>query len=332
MKVIRLVLLFMHLGVLFLLLCMLLNAYVPPKVFPWFNLLSLGFPVLIITHFLLIIFWIFSWKKRAFVFLFCSLAFINPIKRWINYAPENKQNANLKMVSLNVKGGEFGVQEIEDYINSQQADLVLLQEDGGKNFKLNSLKRSDENKVAVVALYTKHKIISQKPVIIGNYDDYNAYVDQNDIEIRGKIYRFVNVYLQPFKFDKKMVKLDGNSNEDKEKIKNVVKRLIPTFKLHQQQIAIVRKVIDESPYPVFVVGDLNSVPNSYEYYHLSEGLKDAFVETGRGSGTSFHDYKFPLRIDYVFISPSIQPVSYKVDHSVRLSDHFPVISTFSLQK
>lgn len=129
-----------------------------------------------------------------------------------------------------------------------------------------------------------------------------------------------------------MVKLDGNSDEDKQKIKNVVKRLIPTFKMHQEQVAMIRKAIDASPYPVFVTGDFNSVPNSYEYYHLSEGLKDAFVESGRGSGTSFHDYKFPLRIDYIFTSPSIKPISYQVDRSVHLSDHFPVISTFSLQK
>jgi len=330
-KIVRLIFLVLHLGILFLLLCTLLNAYVPPKVFPWFNLLSLGFPVLIITYFLLIFFWIFSWKKRAFVFLFCSLAFLNPIKRWINYSAESKNAADLKIVSFNVKGGEFGIKQVENYINAQNADVVLLQEDG-VNFNFKNLKRSDSNKIQVVALFTKHKIIKQTALIKGDYNYFNAYADQNDIEIKGKTYRFINLYLQPFKFEKKMVKLDGNSDEDKQKIKNVVKRLIPTFKLHQEQVEIIRKAIGESPYPVFVAGDFNSVPNSYEYYHLSEGLKDAFVEVGRGSATSFHDYKFPLRIDYIFTSPSIKPINYQVDRSVRLSDHFPVISTFSLEK
>ncbi|WP_326981597.1 endonuclease/exonuclease/phosphatase family protein [Chryseobacterium sp. MYb264] len=332
MKVVRLILLVLHFGILFLLLCTLLNAYVPPKVFPWFNLLSLGFPVLIISYFLLIFFWIFSWKKRAFVFLFCSLAFINPIKRWINYSPESKETPDLKVISFNTKGAEFGQKNIEDYINSKNADVVLLQEDGDKDYKFGELKKSNLERMYIVSLFTKHKIVGHKILILGNYDDLNAYADQNDIEIKGKTYRFINLYLQPFKFEKKMVKLDGNSDEDKQKIKNVVKRLIPTFKMHQEQVAMIRKAIDASPYPVFVTGDFNSVPNSYEYYHLSEGLKDAFVESGRGSGTSFHDYKFPLRIDYIFTSPSIKPISYQVDRSVHLSDHFPVISTFYLQK
>ncbi|WP_312389777.1 endonuclease/exonuclease/phosphatase family protein [Chryseobacterium sp.] len=332
MKIVRLIFLVLHLGILFLLLCTLLNAYVPPKIFPWFNLLSLGFPVLIITYFLLIFFWIFSWKKRAFVFLFCSLAFINPIKRWINYSAEVKDAADLKIVSFNVKAGEFGIKQIENYINAQNADIVLLQEDGEQSYVFNGLKKSDFKKVYTVSLFTKHKIIRHEGLIRGDYENFNAYADQNDIEIKGKTYRFINLYLQPFKFEKQMVKLDGNSDEDKQKIKNVVKRLIPTFKLHQEQVEIIRKAIGESPYPVFVAGDFNSVPNSYEYYHLSEGLKDAFVEVGRGSATSFHDYKFPLRIDYIFTSPSIKPINYQVDRSVRLSDHFPVISTFSLEK
>ena len=98
----------------------------------------------------------------------------------------------------------------------------------------------------------------------------------------------------------------------------------------QDQIDSIKKEIENSPYPVFVVGDFNSVPNSYEYYKVSDNLKDAFVEVGRGSGTSFHDFKFPLRIDYIFTSESIQPVSYKVDRDVQISDHFPVIATFKL--
>ncbi|MGS0748127.1 hypothetical protein [Halpernia sp. GG3] len=52
---------------------------------------------------------------------------------------------------------------------------------------------------------------------------------------------------------------------------------------------------------------------------------------GSGSATSFHDYKFPIRIDYIFTSKEIEPISYKVDRSARLSDHFPVIATFKLK-
>lgn len=329
MKILRLIFLILHVGIFLLLLGMLLNAYVPPKVFPWFNLLSLGFPVLMIGYVGLIFFWIFSWKKRAFVFMLLGLIFTNPVKRWVNFSTDKKEIANLKIITLNAKGGLNGMKNIDDYINSSNPDLVFLQEKGGHEYHFNGLKNTSGN--YIVSVFTKYKVIDQKELINSDYFSNNAYATQTDIEIKGKVYRFINVYLQPFKFEKAMVKLNGNSDEDEEKLKNVVKRLVPTFKMHQDQVKDIKKGIENSPYPVILVGDLNSVPNSYEYYHLSEGLQDAFVEVGKGSGTSFHDYKFPLRIDYIFTSKSIQPITYKVDYSVKLSDHYPVIGTFKLQ-
>ena len=54
------------------------------------------------------------------------------------------------------------------------------------------------------------------------------------------------------------------------------------------------------------------------------------MEVGNGSGTSFHDYQFPIRIDYIFCSKSIKPVNYQVDRSVKISDHYPVIAEFKI--
>lgn len=329
MKIFRLILFILHLGLLFLLTGVLLNAYIPPKIFPWFNLLSLGFPLLVIGYILITFFWIFSWKKRAFVFMFMGVFFLNPVKRWINYTSESKETANLKIVTFNIKGGILGKEEIQEYINAQKADLVFIQEYGDGDLKLKNL--TGKNTVPINSLYTNYKIVSRKNLFENLYDgDITAQCEQIDLEIRGKIYRVINVHLESFGVVKSMVKLNGNGEEDETKVKNLIKRLIPTFKSHQEQVQIIRKSIDTSPYPVIVAGDFNAVPNSYEYYKTSEGLKDAFYEVGRGSGTSFHDYKYPLRIDYIFTSESIKPVSYKVDRSVNLSDHFPVIATFKI--
>lgn len=254
---------------------------------------------------------------------------INPTKRWINFTGENAETPNLKIVSLNVKGGKLGVKEIQKYINQQNPDIVLLQEDGNNEFNFNYLTR--KYKIFVVSLYSKYEVVGHKELFKDLYSsEFNAYADQTDIEINRKMYRLINVYLQPFMFEKSMIKLNGDSEQDEKKIKNIVRRLIPTFKIHQEQIKIIRTAIDESPYPVILAGDFNAVPNSYEYYSLGKNLKDVFVETGNGSATSFHDYKFPIRIDFVFCSKELKPVSYKVDRSVKLSDHFPVITTFKI--
>lgn len=327
MKILRLIFLILHIGILFLLLGTLMNAYIPPKIFPWFNLLSLGFPILGIAYILLTFFWIFCWKKRAFLFMLLGLVFLNPVKRWVNFSADKKETADLKVVSFNTRAGIIGREEVGKYLGTLGADVILLQEDSGKGYDLSGYEK--ENLVGGLTILTKHKIKSS--IIIDPKDEgIIVPATQTDIEIKGKIYRFINVYLHPFKFEKDMVKLNGDSGSDEEKVKNIVKRLIPTFKKHQEQVAVIREAIKNSAYPVIVAGDFNSVPNSYEYYHLSEGLEDAFLNVGKGSATSFHDYKFPIRIDYVFSSASIRPISYKVDRSVKLSDHYPVITTFSL--
>ncbi|WP_412851027.1 endonuclease/exonuclease/phosphatase family protein [Chryseobacterium sp. PMSZPI] len=305
-----------------------MNAYVPPKIFPWFNLLSLGFPVLMTGYILLIIFWVFSWKKRAFVFMLAGLLFLTPIKRWINFSSEKKETGSkIKVVSFNTRAGTMGKDEVIHYLKSQDADVILLQEDGGMEYPaLKDYNRTASN--GVLSILTKHKLSNEK--LIKSADEELPAALQADIEIKGKTYRFVNVYLYPFKFEKEMVRLNGNSDANEEKLKDIIKRLIPTFKKHQGQVDLIHENIESSPYPVIVTGDFNSVPNSYEYYHLSKGLEDAFLTAGRGSATSFHDYKFPLRIDYVFTTQSIKAISYVVDRSVSISDHYPVISELSL--
>lgn len=330
MKIFRLIILIIHLGILFLLLGSLLNAYVPPKIFPWFGLLSLGFPILIILYIILTVFWVFSWKKRAFVFMFAGLAFINPVKRWVNFSSEHKGDSNsIKIVSFNIRAGTMGKEEVLSYLKAQNADVLLLQEDGGLEYPtLKDYNRTKSN--GVLAILTKHKLSNEKLIYSEDESVELPSGIQADIEIKGKTYRFIDIYLYPFQFEKEMVKLDGNSEANEQKVKGVVKKLIPNFKKHQDQVKKIRQVIENSPYPVIVGGDFNSVPNSYEYYHLSEGLEDAFVTSGRGSATSFHDYKFPIRIDYVFYSKSLKAISYAVDRSVSISDHYPVITKLSL--
>lgn len=228
----------------------------------------------------------------------------------------------MKVVTFNSKNGAYASDEtgnsVSDFIKEQNADIVLLQE--------NILPQKDGYiQQEIIGLKTKHKILKQEKLIT---DGSNAYSFYADIDVKGKVIRVVNVYLQPFQLEKSMVKPTQDVDVNKQKAKRLIFRLVPTFKDHQEQVKMIRKAIDNSPYPVILAGDFNSVPNSWEYYHLAEGLKDAFLEVGNCSATSFHDYKFPIRIDYIFVSDKIKPVSYKVDRSVKISDHYPVIATF----
>lgn len=288
------------------------------------NLLSLGFPYLIFLHIILTLVWVFKRKKIAIAFVLGTFIFYNPIRRWINFSPkiENaKSIRDIKVLTFNVKYGDFGWDKVKKYITDQNADIILVQEKDTK-----TALRDDLVKYPSVILKTKHRIVRQVKLIEDEARGNSFYAD---IDINGKIIRVVNVYLEPFRLHKSMLEFKGIAKAGGN-INTILAHMIPTFKAHEDQIKKIRRAVDLSPYPVILAGDFNSVPNSYEYYNLGKDLQDAFLTAGSGSSTSFHDYKFPLRIDYIFSSKSIIPLSYKVDHSVKLSDHYPVIAEFLL--
>ncbi len=326
MGILRLILSIFHLIIVLMLFGTIMNAYISPKVFGMLNLLSLAFPILIIIHFLLLIFWIVSWRKRAAIFLVLTLFFITPVRRWINYTPAKKEIPDLKVISLNGKFGKLGDENIYNFINEQKPDVVFFQEydnrkplDGFKYF---------ENSRPITKIQSRFPIIKSGEI---KTDANNAVCLFADIKVNNTIIRFVNVYMEPFFLDKKMVKLTKDMDVNEQKAKKILHMLVPTFRKHETQIDQIKDFINVSPFPVIIAGDFNAVPNSYEYYKISEGLQDVFLKVGKGSGTSFHDFKFPIKIDHFFASESIEPISYKVDRSVRISDHFPVIAEFRVK-
>ena len=202
----------------------------------------------------------------------------------------------------------------------------MLQEAGGDNkMKLSNFKYNAHTQL--ISVYSKFPIISQKVIPL---TDIGA-AQYADIQIKDKTIRFINIYLSPFKLDKSMVRLSKSVEINEIKAKSLVSKLIPVFKIHQKQIQRIKPIIENSPYPIILAGDFNAVPNSYEYFQLSENLIDSFLKAGTGSGTSFHDYKFPIRIDYVFSSENIIPINHKTNREVTLSDHYPIYTEFHLK-
>ena len=323
MGVIRFILSIFHTIIIALLFGTMLNAYIPPKVFGGLNFLSLMFPVLMVINLVLLLYWMISWRKRTAVFLALSLFFIIPTRRWINYTSAKNEKPNLKVISLNAKFEFYGADQIRSFIKNENPDVVFFQEYEG--MQLADGMHYAENRYPIVKIQSKYPIIESGLV---KTDASNGTCIFADVEINQKRIRFIDVYMQPFFLEKKMVKPTKDLDKNEEKVKNLIHMLVPTFRTHQTQIEQIKTFADASPYPVIIGGDFNAVPNSYEYYKISAGLQDDFLKVGKGSGTSFHDYKFPLKIDHIFSSESIEPIRYNVDRSVKISDHFPVIASF----
>lgn len=329
MKLIRFSLLLFHLAVTALLLGCLLNDYVPPKIFGYLNLLSLAFPVLIVFHIFLTIFWIFSWKKRAVFFILISVLFFNPVRRWINYSEPETKESDLKLMTMNVKNVSLEQnKELKNYFNQQDVEIMMLQEAGSEIVKTNLPYSVTDS--PLIAIFSKYEIVEHGDII--KYQEGEPGSAQYaDIDFNGTRIRLVNVYLNPFSITKDRVKPTGVIDENEKKARYVLRKLVPNFKIHQEEVDKIHQFVKDSPYPVIVAGDFNAVPNSYEYYSFNDILKDAFMIAGKGSSTSFHDFKFPLSIDHVFSSEKIIATRFFINRNVKISDHYPVFVNFKIK-
>ena len=224
--------LFIHLIVLTLLISTFANAWIAPNYFSKLNLLSLGFPYLIIAHLLFTLIWIIKRKKMAFIFILSTFIFYNPVRRWINFSPQNSNTTSaktdIKVLTYNVKYGSLGWNNVKKYIQDQNADIILVQEKD-----TNRALRSDLVKYPSVILKTKHKILRQGD-LINDASKGNSFFA--DIDINGKIVRVVNVYLEPFRLNKNMLGMEDENLEKKEnnKMEALFSRLIPTFRTHEE--------------------------------------------------------------------------------------------------
>ncbi len=103
------------------------------------------------------------------------------------------------------------------------------------------------------------------------------------------------------------------------------------------------KILQESEYPLIVMGDFNNPADTEGYRLVTEGvldLADTFVETKHQIGEhtvskaidGWHNNQEKLRIDYVFASKMLTPETYQVvfdgEESPVVSDHFGVATSF----
>lgn len=95
-----------------------------------------------------------------------------------------------------------------------------------------------------------------------------------------------------------------------------------------RQARIVADSVAASPYPVLLVGDLNSLPLSPTYLLLRRNLKDAFLQASSlRLGNTYKHGLLKVRIDYILHSPELRPTDCR-PLPASGSDHLPLQATF----
>ena len=101
-------------------------------------------------------------------------------------------------------------------------------------------------------------------------------------------------------------------------------------KIHFEQARLIKSELNKSALPFVFCGDLNSVPASYVYQHISKNLNDAFLSTGFGFGGTYDSISPTLRIDVVLMDQRLKSTQHQTPH-LHLSDHYPNLVDIQLR-
>lgn len=349
-----------------LLLISYLSVYINPKSFSIIAFFGLGYPIILATNILFIIFWFFVKPRFSFIsILFILLGWNNlghlvqfnsskEISEDINYTKVltyNIQNFVKENTSTTKYIESFKNQEeITDFIVNQKAEIICLQEVlydkenfeqfpeqlGNKFGCQYSLARNyypnRKGKIDALIILTKYPMINT-----GHFEYLEKTIGLYcDITIENDTVRVYNLHLASIHFRREEydfisdITKQQNQEEFKTNTLNVISKMNTAFIKRGNQTNIITSHIDKSPYPVIICGDFNDTPSSYAYREISKNLTDGFVESGRGFGITYAGENFPaFRIDYIFFDPRYNSIEFK-KHKIQFSDHFPISCSLTI--
>lgn len=310
-----------------------LAPHISPSTFPYFGLIPIVYPLLVLGNLILI--FILFWRRTvyAIVFLILSAGLYPPLTTNYQYfGKEVTTKPDFKMISFNVQ--YLRKEGFEDFFKKENADFVVLQEVYTRSEGFDKLQNSAfsdyyHERHSIVQFFSKYPIIETKKILTSE-NGSTAHAAYIDIDTGKDTIRIINVYLESMLIDKTLVKETLDQDMAEENSRKIGGKLTRGFLEHEKQIKEIVPYIVNSTHPVILAGDMNSVPNSYEYQQILYRLKDAYTTVGKSAGTSFHEFKYPMRLDYIFHSDEILPVKYEVLRDVKLSDHYPVVGYFKL--
>lgn len=220
------------------------------------------------------------------------------------------------------------LQEVEVYKDNHYLTLPELRDALRQypytyyDFKIYNNRRQFGNVV-----FSKYPLLNKQTI---RYDSRSNISSRCDVVIEGDTLRLIVNHLESNRFTKNDFAVDTlNSDQLKASASRISEKLGKAGKTRRQQARILRQEINQSPYPVIVVGDFNAIPLSPTYWIMSHGLRDCFLESSRGQlGNTYVRHGLGIRIDYILSTKQIHPTSCQVD-KVDYSDHYPVHATLT---
>lgn len=337
-----------------------LTMVLSPEFFWPLSILSLGFPAIALINILFVVFWLVLLKKY-FVYsllgLILSYSLVFSHFQIPGLSQKSNAEGSITVLSFNthnlsnsniMKGDKVVRSKIIDFVNNQNADIICFQEfqsyptrgvntinDFQRAFKhkyVHSapyLKKNIHEFLDLFVMYSKYPIKNSKSFFLKG----KSFGFYSDLEINGQMVRLFNLHLESNHFNKSDYDVfdEDDLALDEEK-RNQFLLLIHKIKkysiIRSQQVKEIKEEIDNSPYPVIVVGDFNDTPASYTYNKIAGSLNDAFVKKGSGYGDTYNGKLPPMRIDYNLFSDHFKILDHRI-MKPDLSDHYPIKTRFT---
>ena len=346
-------------SILYLLTC--LTPYISPVRGYFFSFASLFFPIGFIIMLIWCVLCLVLFKKYAWIFFLLLFAGYKNIFSVYGFHPSKafvqaKSQNQIRILSWNVNNflsqsisNSGKINQMLDYIKSANADIICFQDYCStyyphanattENIKLlTGLKYSyfseaDPNNGVII--FSKWPFLKKNNISFSNINS-PEYLQWVEIQTPSKILRVYNTHLLSMGIH---IELKDNNNSNRLKFvkydeailmkRDKLSKLAYFDKIHLKQAQLIKKSLDSCTIPFIYTADMNSVPSSFVYHHVSNGLSDAFLEKGWGFGRTYDSLSPTLRIDVLFTSPNIKTIQYSSPH-LHLSDHYPIITDIQL--
>lgn len=301
------------------------------------SFLSLGVPYLVVTNLFFFVFWSLKWKRQIRVSLIVLVIGFLIHGSFLKLMDGNREvSANeLGVLSFNcheLRGVEHNklalfASEIYNFISAQNSDIICFQEFDAKEKKrykeypytyVNYIFGKEQRMVQ--AILSKYPIINKGTLDFPNSSNNAIFAD---VVINQDTVRVYNVHLESFSVRPVDIK-----NEEP---KRLFGRLNASFQKQQRQAELIKEHKESTSYKSLICGDFNNTQFSSVYNTIKGDMSDTFLEKGSGLGNTY-DFKFlPFRIDFILTDESMHVRSYR-SFKVRLSDHEPVMASFSFKE
>jgi endonuclease/exonuclease/phosphatase family metal-dependent hydrolase len=309
-------------------------------------MLGLMFPYLLAVNLLFVVVWLILKPKYTLLSILVLFVGWNLIARFYQLGGKVTDESCIRVISYNVRKfmgsskipSKENAARISSFLKKNEPDIICLQEVMLRSkgiFNLEETVRdfahidhyqyaSGSSRLGSVTM-TRYPIVRMQEIRFEN--SVNIAIC-TDIIVHSDTFRIFNVHLQSYRIDPQQYDIIGSpSIKGRKEIRELIElssKYIAATQKRAIQARMIRKKIDESPYPVIVCGDFNDTPASYSYRKTRGPLRDAFVSSGKGIGQTYVGKLPSFRIDFIFHSREFESYNFRT-MQVSYSDHLPVM-------